>query len=289
MQIIGLKLLVTVCFIGSVISHDQPFSKISVHETVFALNDAAYVKASPLVLGLKGQTSEWLTLTLHNPNPSIDDWVGVFSPANFSTPNYKDTGKASMKFRLINQRSDISFALFSGGLSKPKLVAVSNSVTFANPNAPNYPRLAQGKTWNEMTVTWTSGYGIEKAEPFVEWGRKGEEKQRSFAATLTIDRNSLCGAPARTVGWRDPGFIHTGFLQGLWPNSVYTYKLGHKLSNSTIIWSQIRQFKSSPYPGQDSLQRVIIFGDMGKDEADGSNDYNKGRGFLLQNIMLVRV
>lgn len=44
-----------------------------------------------------------------------------------------------------------------------------------------------------MTVTWTSGYGIDEAEPFVEWGRKGEEKQRSPAGTLTIDRNSLCG------------------------------------------------------------------------------------------------
>nr|GEU98899.1 hypothetical protein [Tanacetum cinerariifolium] len=29
-------------------------------------------------------------------------------------------------------------------------------------------------------------------------------------------------------------------------NVPYTYKLGHKLSNSTIIWSQIRQFKSYP-------------------------------------------
>lgn len=97
------------------------------------------------------------------------------------------------------------------------------------------------------------------------------------------------GAPARTVGWRDPGFIHTGFLKELWPNSVYvtmfhtsvfvfaytkffsqplfcryTYKLGHKLLNGSLIWSKVYQFKSSPYPGQDSLQRVIIFGDMGK-------------------------
>ena len=29
------------------------------------------------------------------------------------------------------------------------------------------------------------------------------------------------GAPASTVGWRDPGFIHTGFLKELWPNLVY--------------------------------------------------------------------
>ena len=40
--------------------------------------------------------------------------------------------------------------------------------------------------------------------------------------------------------------------------------MGHLLSNGSYIWSKSYSFKSSPYPGQDSLQRVIIFGDMGK-------------------------
>lgn len=44
----------------------------------------------------------------------------------------------------------------------------------------------------------------------------------------------------------------------------YTYKLGHRLVNGTTVWSQEYQFKSSPYPGQNSVQRVVIFGDMGK-------------------------
>ncbi|KAI7998821.1 putative inactive purple acid phosphatase 1 [Camellia lanceoleosa] len=85
-----------------------------------------------------------------------------------------------------------------------ELVAVSNTITFANPNSPVYPRLAQGKMWNEMTVTWTSRYGINEAEPFVEWGPQGGEQRQSLAGTLTFDRNSMCDAPARTVGWRDP-------------------------------------------------------------------------------------
>lgn len=45
-----------------------------------------------------------------------------------------------------------------------------------------------------MTVTWTSGYGINEAEPFVEWGPKGGDRVRSPAGTLTFDRNSMCGA-----------------------------------------------------------------------------------------------
>ncbi|CDP00432.1 unnamed protein product [Coffea canephora] len=281
----------------------QPLSAIALHRAVIDIDDQAYIRATPLILGVNGQNKEWVTVEYGIQNPSVDDWIGVFSPAdfsastclpdnlktvppllctapikfqyaNYSNPKYRTTGKGRLKLQLINQRSDFSFALFTGGLLSPKLVALSNTVTFANPNAPVYPRLAQGKEWNEMTVTWTSGYGLNEAEPFLQWGLKGGEQRRSLAVTSTFDRNTMCGAPARTVGWRDPGFIHTSFLKELWPNSVYTYKLGHRLFNGTYIWSQMYHFRASPYPGQNSLQRVVIFGDMGKGEADGSNEYN---------------
>ncbi|XP_012571378.1 nucleotide pyrophosphatase/phosphodiesterase [Cicer arietinum] len=284
---------------------EQPLSKIAIHKTILALHSSASITASPLLLGNKGEDNEWVTVEVESPEPTNDDWVGVFSPANFnsstcppipngvgkletpyicsapikykyanhSNPNYKKTGKASLKFQLINQRADFSFALFSGGLSNPKLVTISNFIAFANPKAPVYPRLAQGKSWNEMTVTWTSGYDISEAVPFVEWGPKGRKQIQSAAGTLTFNRNSMCGEPARTVGWRDPGFIHTGFLKELWPNMRYTYRLGHFLSDGSYVWSKRYSFKASPYPGQNSLQRVIIFGDMGKAERDGSNEY----------------
>ncbi|MBA0862647.1 hypothetical protein Goshw_011120 [Gossypium schwendimanii] len=291
----------------------QPLSRIAIHKATLALDNLAYVKASPTVLGLNGQNTEWVTVEYSSPNPSMDDWI-AFQYANYTSPDYKVNGKGSLKLQLINQRSDFSFALFSNGFLNPKLVAVSNTVSFANPNAPVYPRLAQGKQWDEMTVTWTSGYGIDEAEPFVQWGPKGGHQQHSPAVTLTFERSSVCGAPARTIGWRDPGYIHTGFLKELWPNRVYslrllmflkslisdtyldigieiwyTYKLGHRLFNSTYVWSQEYQFRASPFPGQNSLQRVVIFGDMGKDEADGSNEYNNfQRGSLNTTKQLIK-
>ncbi|XP_071926592.1 probable inactive purple acid phosphatase 1 isoform X2 [Coffea arabica] len=289
-----LVILSTLLTFKGVTSHRvQALSTIAIHKAVIAIDPKASIKASPSVLGLNGQQKELVTLEYSIPNPSIEDWIGVFSPsnfsastcppenvtatppllctaptklqnANFSNPRYKSTGKGLLTLQLINQRSVFSFAVFSGGLLKPKSVALSNAISFANPNAPLYPRLAQGKEWNEMTVTWTSGYGLEEAEPFIEWGPQGGERRRSLAVTLTFDRNSMCGAPARTVGWRDPGFIHTSFMKELWPNSKYTYKLGHRLLNGQYIWSQTYQFKASPYPGQNSAQGVVIFGDMGK-------------------------
>lgn len=44
-----------------------------------------------------------------------------------------------------------------------------------------------------MTITWTSGYGINEAEPFVEWGPQRGEQRRSPAGTLTFDRTAMCG------------------------------------------------------------------------------------------------
>ncbi|WOL17959.1 putative inactive purple acid phosphatase 27 [Canna indica] len=281
----------------------QPLSRVAIHKARVALEDTAFVKASPVLLGLKGQDIEWVTVEIGNPKATADDWIGVFSPAkfnastcpitndkdevpvicsapikyqfaNYSNSNYAKDGKNSLQFRLINQREDFSFALFSGGLENPKLIAVSNSISFANPKAPVYPRLAQGKSWNEMTVTWTSGYDIKEALPFVEWGPKWGPVTRSPAGTLTFSRRSMCGSPARTYGWRHPGFIHTSFLKELWPNAQYTYKLGHQLLNGSYIWSKTYSFRASPFPGQNSLQQVVIFGDMGKAERDSSNDYN---------------
>ncbi|GMH31483.1 hypothetical protein Nepgr_033326 [Nepenthes gracilis] len=283
---------------------EQPLSKIHIRRTSLALHDNASIEAHPKLLGSKGEDTAWVSVDIRSPHPSSDDWVGVFSPAkfdssdcysasdtkdqqpyicsapikyqyaNYSNSAYNKTGKASLKLQLINQRADFSFALFSGGLSNPKLVAVSTYISFANPKAPLYPRLALGKSWDEMTVTWTSGYNIDEAVPFVEWASHGNPKTQSPAGTLTFTRNSMCGAPARTVGWRDPGLIHTSFLRGLWPNTEYTYRVGHHFSDGSIIWGKNYTFKSPPYPGQDSLQRVIVFGDMGKAERDGSNEYS---------------
>ncbi|CAM0952242.1 unnamed protein product [Alopecurus aequalis] len=276
----------------------HPLSRIAVHRSRVALDASAAVRASPKLLGSQGEDTAWVTVDFHVPHASDDDWIGVFSPSNSNastcpgseapsicsapikyqlanqSSGYAKSGKGTLRFQLIKQRQDFSFGLFTGGLSNPTFVAVSNKITFANPKAPVYPRLALGKTWNEMTVTWTSGYDTSEAHPFVEWGMKGNGSVRAPADTVTFGRERLCGEPASTVGWRDPGFIHTAFLKNLWPGKEYYYKIGNMLHDGKVIWGQPKSFTGPPYPGQKSLQRVVIFGDMGKDERDGSNEYN---------------
>jgi hypothetical protein len=47
-------------------------------------------------------------------------------------------------------------------------------------------------------------------------------------------------------------------ISGTLTGWVISYPMG------SCIWSKTFSFKSSPYPEQDSVQCVIIFGDMGK-------------------------
>jgi hypothetical protein len=44
-----------------------------------------------------------------------------------------------------------------------------------------------------MTVTWTSGYSVAEAYPFVEWGMKGSPTVHAAAETTTFGREKLCG------------------------------------------------------------------------------------------------
>ncbi|KAG8049064.1 hypothetical protein GUJ93_ZPchr0009g1119 [Zizania palustris] len=124
----------------------QPLSRIAMERATVAADASARVKARPTVLGLKGESSDWVVVEFFNPKPSDDDWIGVFSPsefsseicqpeyygdlppllctapvkfqyANFKNEAYNRSGNGSLRLQLINQRSDFSFALFSGGFS----------------------------------------------------------------------------------------------------------------------------------------------------------------------------
>jgi acid phosphatase type 7 len=35
------------------------------------------------VVALQGESSEWVDVEFFHPDPSSDDWIGVFSPADF--------------------------------------------------------------------------------------------------------------------------------------------------------------------------------------------------------------
>lgn len=39
--------------------------------------------------------------------------------------------------------------------------------------------------------------------------------------------------------------------------------MGHALENGKYAWGKANHFTSPPFPGQKSMQRVVMFGDLG--------------------------
>ncbi|KEH34965.1 purple acid phosphatase [Medicago truncatula] len=261
---------------------EQPLSKIAIHKTILALHSSASITASPFLLGNKDEDTEWVTVEVESPEPTNEDRVGVFTPTNFNSstcpPNPSGIGKLDIPF----------------------ICSAPIKISLLHYFQVDYPILSlwQFRTSSHLQILkhlcihalLMESLGMNcTVRGMGSKGWKADTQIQSAAGTLTFNRNSMCGQPARTVGWRDPGFIHTSFLKELWPNMRYTYRLGHFMSDGSYVWSKRYSFKASPYPGQNSLQRVIIFGDMGKAERDGSNEYaNYQPGSLNTTDQLIK-
>ncbi|KAK9198241.1 hypothetical protein WN944_013425 [Citrus x changshan-huyou] len=188
LQTINLGPLVAHSHSGNVNVGEQPLSKIAIHRAIYALDENSSVKAYSLDLGTKGEDSHWVMVQLESPNPSVDDWVAVFFLENLN--KWPVSSKSLLLCVFLNT--------MCGHWTTNHDFSAVTAIRFANPNAPVYPCVSQGKAWTE-----------------------GEQ----------------------------------GILKGI----IRRTRLRHPKGIKTY------SFKSSPYPGQDTLQRVVIFGDMGKD------------------------
>lgn len=75
------------------------------------------------------QWTPWLFFAQDNEEATIMKltlWhILQYQYANYTNPKYTNNGKGLLKLQLINQRSDFSFALFTGGLSDVCLLFLS--------------------------------------------------------------------------------------------------------------------------------------------------------------------
>ena len=253
--------------------HDR--AKRSIDATVL-------LKVSPTKLN--GPGADWVNVSWTGvQKPDIGDWLGVYSPpvngsnidptlhapvkyqyANF-TSTHLSTGTGVLRFRLVNMRADVIVGFFTGGFGDPTLVAVSNVVSFANPNAPLQGHLSYEGDPSRMTLTWVSG---QVGTPKVMWTapEAGAEGYQKEANTSTYTAKDMCGSPATDFGYRDPGMIHQVVLDNLSPGQRYQYKFGDDKNG----WSPMYSFKAVPVPAPDAAVKFIAFGDMGNGQEDDS-------------------
>ncbi|KAK7258190.1 hypothetical protein RIF29_32705 [Crotalaria pallida] len=177
------------------------------------------------------------------------------------------TCSGSIKFHVINIRSDIEFVFFSGGFLTPCMVGRSTPVKFSNPKKPLYGHLSSiDSTGTSMRLTWVSG---DNQPQQIQYG----DGKSATSVISTFSQNDMCStialpSPAKDFGWHDPGYIHSAVMTGLKPSSTFSYKYG----SDEVGWSEKIQFSTPPAGGSDEL-RFIAFGDMGKTPLDDSKEH----------------
>ncbi|KAH9774262.1 Purple acid phosphatase [Citrus sinensis] len=179
------------------------------------------------------------------------------------------TCSGSIKFHVINIRTDIEFVFFAGGFDTPCILNRTNPINFANPKSPLYGHLSSSdSTATSMRVTWVSG---DKEPQQVQYGDGKSETSK----VTTFTQDDMCNAtalqsPAKDFGWHDPGYIHTAVMTGLRPSTTFSYRYGSDL----VGWSDKIQFKTPPAGGSsEEVLRFLTYGDMGKAPLDDSAEH----------------
>ena len=141
----------------------------------------------------------------------------------------------------VNMRAAYQFRLFRGfpattdtpldedmkPIPSTKMrLAVSPVVEFHNYNEPTQVHLSLTSDPSEMSVLFVTK---DLVDSVVEFGRAIDNLDSIAVATVTTYQlKHMCDAPANTsVGWRDPGHIHSAVMTELEPGVRYFYKVNH--------------------------------------------------------------
>ncbi|XLS50057.1 hypothetical protein HN51_010734 [Arachis hypogaea] len=250
---------------------------------------------------------EFITVTVSGVSrPSHGDWVAMISPSNSNVntclhselyyvqtgdiaklpllchypvkaqfmsndPNYLNCkSKAcsgSIKFHVINIRTDIEFVFFTGGFLTPCFVGRSKPLTFSNPKRPLYGHLSStDSTSTSMRLTWVSGDNQPQQVQYAN-GKSATSVITTFSQD-DMCSSALLPSPAKDFGWHDPGYIHSAVMTGLSPSTTFNYRYG----SDSVGWSEQMKFLTPPAGGSDEL-RFITYGDMGKTPLDDSQEH----------------
>ena len=67
-------------------------------------------------------------------------------------------------------------------------------------------------------------------QPAVQWGTApGQLSQSAVGDSTTYTRADMCGPPANTTGWVEPGLLHGAVMAGLAPSTRYYYRYGDQV------------------------------------------------------------
>ena len=211
------------------------------------------------------------------------DWIAAYSPPPATLDGYLTTlpvkyfnltaeqtsgvTSGSLSMWLLHMRAPWILVYMRGGIDSPTVVALSNIIEYADglANVPMQIHLTRTADPTEMQVTWIT---TNASTPVALWSLEGQPSSKVAANTSTYTREQMCGGLAATIGWRDPGLIHTAVMTGLQAGAQYSYAVGDAESN---VFSASLSFFAPPAPATDI--DFIIYGDQGQAEFDGSIEW----------------
>lgn len=209
---------------------------------------------------------------------AYDDYIAVFpagadplesAPIKYQwaarSPSHLLLGAGATTFRLLNMRQDLRIALVRNGLQFPVIAAWSQVVKVAHPNQPMQGHLSLTGKQGEVMVQWVTR---DKGKPAVRWAIQQQDQHVQVAAgdSLTYRRADMCGSPANSSGWMEPGWMHGAVMSELQPSTRYVYWYG----DEELGWSEEQHFTSPPAVGPGSSVRLLAVADLGQAEVDGS-------------------
>jgi hypothetical protein len=178
------------------------------------------------------------------------------------------TCSGTLKFHVINIRTDIEFIFFGGGFITPCILIRSDPIGFTNPNKPLYGHLSSiDSTSTSIRLTWISGNKNPQQVQYGD-GKTQVSKVSSFSQDDMCNTIPKLPSPAKDFGWHDPGYIHSVVMTELNPSSLSSYRYG----SDSVSWSDPIQFKTPPAVGSDDF-KFIAYGDMGKAPLDPSLEH----------------
>lgn len=277
-----MRLPFAVAALGLSWAHEQKppdVSSVQLHSIVQQMESSVVLEASRRSISAYEKamvTASWEGL----PPSAQDAWVGLYLVGedplavvplkykfcNSSRPLPGRAGSGNVSFKMLNYRADCLFRLFVGW-ETPRLIAESDPITVRDVSVPTGVRIAFTAEPGEMQVSWTSVPLQEGMLAQVQYRilLRGVEGRSGVlnAVGSSYGRGDLCGAPANTIGYRDPGMFYSAIIGGLRPGEEVVYSVG-----SAQAWSQEFSFQAPLPPG--SPVRLLVVGDLGQDPGDAS-------------------
>eukprot|EP00484_Ammonia_sp_Unknown_P024827 CAMPEP_0197035980 /NCGR_PEP_ID=MMETSP1384-20130603/13617_1 /TAXON_ID=29189 /ORGANISM="Ammonia sp." /LENGTH=647 /DNA_ID=CAMNT_0042466099 /DNA_START=33 /DNA_END=1976 /DNA_ORIENTATION=+ len=280
----------------------QPAESVSISTSgKLTGGDTGSLTVTPTIVS---SDTEWITVSWSNISYTGKyDWIGLFNASagaeSYAAPPlkfqyvcpavdhcYYAPASGSLKFKVLNRRTDYIFAYITESNPYREIKGVSSVVTYnekdlympmnvhiAAPMSSSSAATANcGKTASCMQIMW-----VQKAvsSPMLKYGVSANDLNKvvSVVNVSKLSPEDLCdqqyGLPAGTTGYFDTGYMITVSLLELTPNTQYFYQVGE----DAYGWTQTFNFSAPPKYGEMTPRddiKLIIFGDLGNVAIDYS-------------------